>query len=134
MRLSTTYVQVVRGVQAVATTTTTTGSWQYCTLHNINQQCQHQHWTHCPLCAAAPFPLLSSCRLWLCSSKSNPVTCSGAASAGFFLVRVHLLVAYCSQHIHGLDERARGAKSGCKKRQWPLNRELYNPPFYIRRT
>jgi hypothetical protein len=28
------------------------------------------------------------------SSKRNPVTCSGAASAGFLLVRAHLVVAY----------------------------------------
>jgi hypothetical protein len=30
------------------------------------------------------------------SSKSNPITCSGAASAGVLLVRAHLLVAYFS--------------------------------------
>jgi hypothetical protein len=28
------------------------------------------------------------------SSKMNPITCSGAASAGVLLVRAHLLVAY----------------------------------------
>jgi hypothetical protein len=30
------------------------------------------------------------------SSKSNPITCSGAASARVLLVRAHLLVAYCN--------------------------------------
>jgi hypothetical protein len=30
------------------------------------------------------------------SSKSNPITCSGAASAAVLLVRAHLLVAYCN--------------------------------------
>jgi hypothetical protein len=30
------------------------------------------------------------------SSKSNPITCSRAASAGVLLERAHLLVAYCN--------------------------------------
>jgi hypothetical protein len=53
------------------------------------------------------------------SSKRNPITCSGAASARVLLVRAHLLVAYfLFQLIHGalLDEGARGAKSGCKNK------------------
>ena len=48
------------------------------------------------------------------SSKSNPITCSGAASARVLLVQAHLLVCLL-QLKHGLDEGARGAESGCKK-------------------
>jgi hypothetical protein len=48
------------------------------------------------------------------SSKSNPITCSGAASARVLLVRAHLLVAYCNQSMAWV--RAREARNPAVKK------------------